>query len=651
MWFIDHIKRNQKFYIVAVFFLLFVSCVWGLIYKDHVKKEFGTPEAISIRSAGNQTLGLRQGDSYQTTVALADDEITILHLAFDSEKTDPNALIEVFFGNSDTNQVLESWRVLTSDFQQEYTGLKFSEPMKVESGTDYFIRVDVLEGNTVSLYLASGSDDSIAYQIHGAPSGSVFCIFLFVLFGIFLLLFVTGVCVARKWKHEIYFVLCALIIGLVMIVLIPPYFTPDEEYHFAIAYAKSSELLGEKAVDNEGYVLVRKTDYDYYTRYNNSGGVNLTRASYRAEVKGILADNDSEMNADYHIRTKGGTSSFNYIPEILGITIARLLHFNGAILFITGRIMSLLVYVIIMYFAIKIMPFAKVALCVIGMFPMTMELVASYNYDAIILPASFFSIAYILYLAYEADKIKMKDFVILGIMVCILSMVKYMYVILFMLGLIIPKEKFGSGKNKFYMATGILIVGAICIFGMNLQSIESFTSVETQQVSWTDEPKFSFRYILTEPLNVLEIFLRTIVWNYNYYFGGAIGRNLGWLNFGVSEVLMMGFVFLFFFGILEQYNDDTQKIKISAKMCALFCMGLISIAIFMGLFLGWTRESAIVIEGIQGRYFLPIFPILILLFQNRTLVLKRKIDYEIMTGITFVEILAFSEIFRGALSR
>lgn len=152
------------------------------------------------------------------------------------------------------------------------------------------------------------------------------------------------------------------------------------------------------------------------------------------------------------------------------------------------------------------MPFAKMALCVVGMFPMTMELVASYNYDAIILPVSFFSIAYILYLAYEADKIKIKDFIILGVMVCILCITKYLYMILFVMGLIIPKEKFGGGKKKAYMAAGILIIGTICILGMNLQSVENFTSVEVQQASWIDEPKFSFSYILTEPLEVLEIF-------------------------------------------------------------------------------------------------------------------------------------------------
>lgn len=62
--------------------------------------------------------------------------------------------------------------------------------------------------------------------------------------------------------------------------------------------------MGKEAVNSEGQVLVRRTDYDYYIRYQNSGGVNLTRASYRAEVKGLLSNNDDTMSEDYHMQTK-----------------------------------------------------------------------------------------------------------------------------------------------------------------------------------------------------------------------------------------------------------------------------------------------------------------------------------------------------------
>ena len=56
MWFINHVKRNYKLYIVSSFFLLFILCIWSFIYKDHIKQDSGLSEAISRQLAGNRTL-------------------------------------------------------------------------------------------------------------------------------------------------------------------------------------------------------------------------------------------------------------------------------------------------------------------------------------------------------------------------------------------------------------------------------------------------------------------------------------------------------------------------------------------------------------------------------------------------------------------
>ena len=42
---------------------------------------------------------------------------------------------------------------------------------------------------------------------------------------------------------------------------------------------------------------------------------------------------------------------------------------------------------------------------------------------------------------------------------------------------------------------------------------------------------------------------------------------------------------------------------------------------------------------------------IILLARNKLIVVKKNIDYEIMAGVVFVEILTIAEIFRGALMR
>ena len=56
----------------------------------------------------------------------------------------------------------------------------------------------------------------------------------------------------------------------------------------------------------------------------------------------------------------------------------------------------------------------------------------------------------------------------------------------------------------------------------------------------------------------------------------------------------------------------------------MICAGVIS-ASMLGIMFDWTPESSMVIEGVQGRYFLPVLPLLLLLTRNRTLVLRKDI--------------------------
>ena len=605
MQLIGYVKKNYKICLIWLVFGLFVLGLLGFIYRDHVRSAIGFDEAIVRKLKGHETITLKAGEEFEQSVELANDQIKILYLAFDQEMTDSNADIKVSFSNE--KSILGIWEISARDLQNDYTAFTFPELVEVECDKEYSIEISVLQGEQVCLYLADGYNDVVAYQIHGAPTGSVLYIFIIILIGTFLLMFISLICVVNHVRYERFFSISAFVVGLIFMMLLPPYFTPDEEYHFSVSYAASSELLGEEAVDNEGHVLVRETDYDYYVRYLNSGGADLTRASYRVEVQGFFANRDITEDDSYYFRTKGGASALNYIPEIIGITVARLLDLNGFMLFMAGRFMSLLAYTIIMYFAIKVMPFAKPALCAIGLFPMTIELVSSYNYDAIILPICFFSIAYILHLAFEAEKVRKRDFVILGIMVCILSWVKYLYVILFMMGLIIPEEKFGGRKKKICMAAGLIALGLLCILSLNLQSLQNYTSTAAQVVSWTDESKYTISHILSAPVHTFGVLLRTFYYNFNYYFSGAIGGHLGWLNLSIPEMLMMVFFVFFLIGMLKTEDSLHHEVKTSTKICALTCMGLVSATVFIGLLISWTRESSSLVEGIQGRYFLPIF--------------------------------------------
>ena len=60
-------------------------------------------------------------------------------------------------------------------------------------------------------------------------------------------------------------------------------------------------------------------------------------------------------------------------------------------------------------------------------------------------------------------------------------------------------------------------------------------------------------------------------------------------------------------------------------VCAV-CAGLI----LAGMLLTWTPRDHISIEGVQGRYFLPFLPVLLLALKNRTVVLTKDKNRSIL---------------------
>ena len=93
-----------------------------------------------------------------------------------------------------------------------------------------------------------------------------------------------------------------------------------------------------------------------------------------------------------------------YIPQIFGTIIARLLHFGWIPLIMMGRLFNLIFFIILIYWAIKIIPIGKMVIFSIALLPMSMELASSFSYDSVIISLCVFFTAYVFYLAYEKNK-------------------------------------------------------------------------------------------------------------------------------------------------------------------------------------------------------------------------------------------------------
>lgn len=75
------------------------------------------------------------------------------------------------------------------------------------------------------------------------------------------------------------------------------------------------------------------------------------------------------------------------------------------------------------------------------------------------------------------------------------------------------------------------------------------------------------------------------------------------------------------------------------------------LAVCLSMLIAWTRESALTIEGVQGRYFLPYLPMLLVILRNKCIVIKEKIEQYVVYGTVFLQISTMLTIFVFVMSK
>ena len=426
-----------------------------------------------------------------------------------------------------------------------------------------------------------------------------------IILGLFLLL-------KKKAKLEWVAAYCVFGFGLVYLLILPAFSAPDEPDHYVSAYKLSNQMLFQEPTDEYGNVLVRIGDYgDFEARPG--------RETY-GKIYGSLFDfsnNDATLVAQGGADDAGG-GIMGHLPGAIGITVARLLKLNKSMLLMLGRFMGLLFYCFCIFWAVKKMPFGKMVLFVISMFPMTLEESSSFGYDLVVNGFVFFITAYILNLIYEKQKVSVKDIVLVSLIMFLFAPCKAIYIFVAGLWILIPKEKLQLGKMKKGHCK--LITTSIVFFStllpnilVNLVKVSGISS-NSGLVSWAGERGYGMGDVLQNIPYSIYVFVNTLIKNTEYYVNTLIGSRLGWLEITISQFIVTGFLMIL---LLEFFREKEQYvIKVKERVCYGVIAALISLAVVAAMWLAWTPISYDTIQGIQGRYFLPMLPLLYLMVAN-----------------------------------
>lgn len=182
------------------------------------------------------------------------------------------------------------------------------------------------------------------------------------------------------------------------------------------------------------------------------------------------------------------------------------------------------------------------------------------------------------------------------------------YYFLSLLYFLIPREKIAKDKKKYFLYTFIYFL--LCIISLVVY-IKVFSASTLTDFKSNISPIEQFKYILENPLSFLLVIKNTLGGNIYFYIGSFIGH-FGWLDYSISPITYLLFI-LSWVLLIGQISKGKDYKKLSSRTLILGLSIFLTVGfIFGSIYLTWNPVGNTSIVGIQGRYFLILFPFLML---------------------------------------
>lgn len=318
-----------------------------------------------------------------------------------------------------------------------------------------------------------------------------------------------------------------------------------------------------------------------------------------------------------------------YYPMAAGFYAARLLGTDFASSMALAKFGNLLMYILVVWLAIHLAKQYKLLLVLIGLLPNNIFIAASITYDAVV--TAFLLLGFVLLtneLLEPHQKLKWTN--LLAMLLCfeIGSLSKPIYVVMALMLVFLGKEKFENRVQE------VVLKGAVVTFALlMLYNIFKPTPVSggdyalVSNMQYAGDPRNTgssvtgqIAYILGNPLAYTMLLLKsmgTMFWEYvtmqtpfvGYAYLGFSYRFVNWIFIALGVIAALFTSREDHFNVMSVEHKRQRHSAIGLRYVFLnliLCFGLSAI-IWTSMYVSYSVVGADVIEGVQGRYFIPLF--------------------------------------------
>ena len=414
-----------------------------------------------------------------------------------------------------------------------------------------------------------------------------------------------------------YFLTIGLLLGATYLFISPVFTGSDEHNHYYRIYeiteGKMITPTDTKTVGSKMPSALKDTFI--------SGGAHNTKIRYKSINKMInikVNNNDrtqyGKVWTDSYVNT-ALYSPVQYLPQIVGFSIGKLLKLDTYKIGILGRITNFLFYIVIGFFIIKYNKNFKLYYFLVMLSPNMLQCATTLSADAFT-NAIFLALLCIItnnYKKKSKDK-RIISKILLFVTSIILACCKIVY-IPFVLGIVLfsinSKNKVNK-KDLFF-----------CIFTIIVACIISLLWIRTTKAIFDisyDKYILQKQFILNHPIRYGVVLLRTLVEkSMDFIECLFIGTTMYHSQVSIPAIISFSYVFIVVLSFINEKkpNNYSSKIRLFFTLMSIIVITLVCTAIYMQCTAQFHAVGNSTIIGIQGRYFIPIIMTIPIIINNK----------------------------------
>ncbi len=441
-----------------------------------------------------------------------------------------------------------------------------------------------------------------------------------------------------------------IICGVAFSLFFPPGSVPDGIYHFRTTYAYSNILAFQDAD------LMRASDAELI---HDEKVVNklITAEHWRVtnDELEIFSSDNSPVHEYWLTHSKlydddpvGVVTNLPLpqlkIPAALGIMFAKLIGLGAVPMFFLGRLFNMLYAAILIILAVRLTPIGKNMFMAASLMPMTLHILGSYSYDGPIIGMAFLLTALLLRAMRGGEEKVSKGLCIGTVAVAsILAPCKVVYMTINLLVLFVPARRFNSRASCVMFKLCVLGLPILFMIASRFAALLPYLSGGStggKSPEYEGAECYTLGGLLSDPRATYLLFANTLLVNTSNYLPELVGGVPGWLEGRVALPMWASYFLVFLlFASSVRAEDDDECLPVSQRIVCVLLFVITLLATMLALAIDWTLNTDTVIQGVQGRYLIPVIILLLLALRSKCIQVKARLAMPLvmtLSGISFM---------------